>query len=117
MSNTDQFTAFIEKKGFSIVGTAEWGLTRTDALSAVSIARDEDLPILGGDVYFRNSGKLVPAYANWSTEQHDSETASDYARRSWIETEAYIKRYRGPDNAELYFVLVVPRKIDDSYSN
>jgi hypothetical protein len=110
MTNESQFTVFVQKNGVAMAGTAEFGLTRADALSAVLIARNEDLPILGGDVYQRSSGKIVPAYANWSTEKQDSETALDCARRSWTEAEAYIQRYREPDNAELIFVLVVPKQ-------
>lgn|SRR5574344_687149 len=109
MNSKKQFTDFVQENGYQLLGSAELGLTKKDALSAVAKARSEELQILGGDVYFRRSGKIVPAYANWSTEQLDSETAKEYAERSWTETEAYIKQYREPEDAELIFVLVVPK--------
>jgi hypothetical protein len=109
MNSESRLATFIQENGFPLLGIAEFGLTKKDALLAVQIARSEDLPILGGDVYLRSSGKIIPAYANWSTEQLEGETASEYARRGWTETEAYIMKYREAKDVELIFVLVVSR--------
>lgn len=109
MNSEKQFTDFIQENGCPLLGSAELGLTKKDALSAVAKARSEELHILGGDVYFQRFGRIVPAYSNWSTEQLESETAKEYAERSWTEAEAYIKQYREPEDAEYIFVLVVPK--------
>ena len=108
MTDALDFKDFIQKHGSNISGTNEYGLVLIDALSAIGIAKDENLPILGGDVYSLISGEIEPAYANWYVNRHPSESAIEYTQRTWNESEKYIKKYPKPDNgSEVLFVLVV----------
>ena len=108
MNDKLQYDAFVQERGYPLLGVAEVGLSLSDALSAVALAREAELPILGGDVYLLRSGAPVPAYANWYSDRKVKESEDDYARRTWQETEDYLKRFPKPDDAELLFVLVTP---------
>jgi hypothetical protein len=96
-----------------LIGGAEVALVFEDTLTAIKLARDAGIQILGGDVYVRRAGRLVLAYANWHTDKQQGESEEDYARRTWEESEAYLQRY--PKSAEEpLFVLVVAT---DHYTN
>lgn len=107
MTNTAKYDAFIREHGHALFGVAEFALTLRDALNAVAVAKEEEIPILGGDVYLRRSGgQIVPAYSNWHTDPLPGESPTDFARRSLEETESYLRRYPAPSDAEALFVLV-----------
>jgi hypothetical protein len=109
MQDMKQFDEFIQTKGYSLLGVAEVGLTLKDALSAVVLAKEAGLSILGGDVYLLKDGKTIPAYANWYSDRRKEESINDYAKRTWQETEDYLQRFPKHDDAEVLFALVVSR--------
>lgn len=106
MRSASRFDTFINDRGHPLLGTTDMGLGIQDALSAVRLAREEGIPILGGDVYRLDLGKMRPAYLNWCTEPLPGEAEADYARRSWEESEMFIHEVSRLEDVEPVIVLV-----------
>jgi hypothetical protein len=103
-----KYENFVSSKGYSLessLGVSEYALTLTDAVSAVHLAIACCIPILGGDVYYRLSGQIKPAYANWHVERREGETAEEYINRSGKETELYIASL--PKLADQEYLIVI----------
>lgn len=100
-------------------GSDERALEISDALHAIELLRDSQLPILGGDIMSSDSGKLIYAYQLWGSEYHslnwycdkqDNESQAEYCTRSYevakesinraVEAAKQLKR-------DCYIVLVV----------
>ena len=99
---------FMKETGNKIFGTNEFALSNNDALIAIELAKKENLPILGGDVYFSRDGKIEPAYANWHTDKLDKEESSVYLAKTWKNSKDYIERFVVPKDVEVLYVLIVP---------
>ena len=110
MKNADEYYTFVKNRGYALLGVADLVLTLNDALTAVALAREAEIVILGGDVYVRRSGEIMPAYANWHTDRRQGESKAAYARRTWKETEAYLRGYPKSQNEEPLFALVTDDK-------
>jgi hypothetical protein len=106
MTASNEFEDLLKNAGISLAmpGLKDVGLLREDALRAVEILRDAKLPILGGDVYFRRKDRIEIAYANWYANSKPSEDRETYIRRSWDTTEAYLRNFTEPSDAEALFV-------------
>ena len=110
MSTSDSYSSFLATNGVSLeaLGLHERAFTRSDAKRAVQILRELVVPILGGDVYFQRAGRRIePAYANWHIDKGRDESQSDFADRSWSETDQYVDRIPDALDAALLFVFVV----------
>ena len=103
-----EYDFMLANKGLDLsdLGVSNFALLRTDALVAVSILQVALIPVLGGDVYLKNGGRIETAYANWYVEPRDGESAGSFAERSCIETLAYINAYPASD---ALFALVIDR--------
>ena len=101
------YSSYIKDHGCALIGTEECALSRSNALEALDLAQEAEFAVLGGDVYLRQSGKISPAYANWSVDKQDHEKQVDYIARSCKETREYILEYPNPPEGEFLFVLVV----------
>jgi hypothetical protein len=106
MLDTSKYDAFLKDRGQAIFGTTDVGLALEDAVAAVVLAREAGIPILGGDVYLSQSGGIIPAYANWYTSRREGESVTDFAHRTWKETEEYLRQYPVPEGAKPVFALV-----------
>jgi Immunity protein 40 len=111
MTTLEELDGLCAKAGVSLaaLGIHDIGLLRSDALNAVEIARHAELPILGGDVYFRRGDRIELARANWHVSPMPPEEREAYLRRSWDEAEGYIKNFPEPPDAEVLFGIVFRR--------
>ncbi len=87
-------------------GLREVGLERSDALLAIELLRENMVPVLGGDVYFRQNSKITVAYANWYCEPKVGEDVVDFSSRSCSKADEYIKQFPTQDGKEALFVIV-----------
>jgi hypothetical protein len=106
MYEASDYDKFVESHGHQILGTYEYALSLSDALEALELAKTAGLPIVGGDVYVRRSETIDFAYSNWSINSRQGENATDYANRTWKETDKYLRRYPKGKGEEPLFVLV-----------
>lgn len=84
-------------------GLNDLAWSREDALRLITSLMNEDIGVLGGDVYFLSLHKLRSLGDNWSCHPTEQEQLVDFYLRSKIETLRYIKEY--PQNAELVFSI------------
>lgn len=108
MDNALEFEKFLKAYGIAVHEGVEFALNRKDALTAISLAQKINLPIFGGDVYIRGENdRLVPAYINWSTDPEIDESSDEYAKRTWKESESFVRRqFPLLADAELLYVFV-----------
>jgi hypothetical protein len=107
-----EYEQMLKSKGVSLdgLGVREVALSREDALHAIGFLENELIPILGGDVYFRHSSKIEPAYANWYSDPAPGEVRSEFLGRSWKRAREYIKDFPERQDVDPLFVIVVDRK-------
>jgi hypothetical protein len=111
MRTSEQFSELLASRGVVLaeMGVRDIGLLRDDALLAVELLRKAEIPILGGDVWYRRNGRFELAFANWYTDPDTMEDQRAYSQRSCSATEQYIREFLKPAEAELLFVLVIGR--------
>ncbi|MBK9337909.1 MAG: hypothetical protein IPM98_15730 [Lewinellaceae bacterium] len=96
MTAVSEYLDFIKSKGRPLAeinpGSDEIALSAGEALEAIEILKDNELPILGGDIFSTDSGKLVYAYQIWGSEYHylnwycdemENESKAEYSKRSY----------------------------------
>ena len=88
------------------MGLSEIALGWEDLQEAARLALGCQLPILGGDVYFKTGKTIDPAYTNWHVDRKDGESSDAFVRRSYDETIRYVKSLPSPVGKEYLFVLV-----------
>jgi hypothetical protein len=106
MNEKSDYDDFVQDRGVPLEGIADLLLSADDAIAAVRLARNAGIPILGGEVYVRRSGAISPAFASWDTDRKPGESLNEYARRTWNETEEYLRAYPKPEDGEPLFALV-----------
>jgi hypothetical protein len=104
----EKFVAFLNEKGIKIPDTHDTGLKYQDALDAILLAKDGNIPIYGGDVYVQDKKRIKPAYANWFCELRDGENYDAYCGRTWDEAQNYINSYPQKNSEKILFVLSCP---------
>ncbi len=109
MIDAEEFDSLLTRSGVSLasLGIRDIGLSRSNGLEAVELLRRANLPILGGDVYFRRGDRIEVAYGNWYVDPEASEDHETYLRRSWDKAETFLKSFPEPTEAEVLFALVV----------
>ena len=114
--DTGSFQLFLESHGVSLADTLSveaFALSADDALKAIELARENDLVILGGDVYLDRDGEIGPPdgrYA-WTTDVGTGTGNSflvyrDVDKRAAIARAAILKAL-GPDDERRWYSLVV----------
>lgn len=96
MANSSKYFDFIASQGLSIAeinpGSKEMALRVDNALEAIELLKDSQMPILGGDIITSNAGRLIYAYQLWGSEYHyldwyceksNNETNISYCIRSY----------------------------------
>lgn len=106
MASTGSYDEFVQDRGIVLENIGDLLLTAEDALAAVALAREGGIPILGGDVYVRRSGRIVPDSACWTTNPMPGEGIHEYARRTWRESEEYLLGFPSLEDGEPFFTLV-----------
>lgn len=78
----------------AIVGYAI-GFTKENVLLIAKKIRQENIPILGGDVYSLDNGDIrsTQGFYNWDCEKGDNETLRQYIERSYQVTVDYITKF------------------------
>jgi Immunity protein 40 len=103
-----KFIEHLNTKGLRIDfgSRPDFALTRSNAIAALNILKEQGGGILGGDVFKLKNSQLVPAYANWCCIERVDETKQEFSLRSILAALDYIINY--PVNEEEpYFVLVL----------
>lgn len=111
MNPETEYQRLLESRGISLqqrygIGMRDIALSRADAMLAVGLLRSASIPILGGDVYFKEVSGIQSAYANWHSDPMDGEDRGSFVTRSCLETVNYIKSFPATE-AEPIFVLVI----------
>ena len=94
MRRISNYLDFIKSKGRPLTeinsGSDEVALSATEALEAIELLKNNQLPLLGGDILSTDSGKLIYAHQLWGSEYH---YLNWYCDDSEIEDKAgYLKR-------------------------
>jgi hypothetical protein len=95
-----------EAISLSPVQPYEVGWTKSSINNILTLLKNSNIAILGGDVYQCVSGEIKPAYANWHSEQRVNEDITDFAKRSREETFKYINLYEDPEDGSILYALV-----------
>ena len=108
----DEFRAFLNSRGVALhdLGMDEKALARADALEAIPILRQAEIPILGGDVFREVGTEVQLAYANWSCNRESSEATPAFATRSAAKAETYIQSYPERLGERPLFLFVLAKK-------
>jgi hypothetical protein len=111
MQNSSKYDELLIRAGISLaqMNVRDIGLLRDDALLAVECLKDAEIPILGGDVWYRRHGKFELAYANWYADQKPGEDRRTYSYRSWTAAKQYVRDFPKQAGVEPLFVFVVGR--------
>jgi len=104
--SSTEFDVFVREHGCPVFGTRDFGLNRDDALSALAIAIEIGIPILGGDFYTIERGRMRPTHISWYADRFDCERAIDYANRSWAEAKKAILDFPWSDYSTALVALV-----------
>lgn len=78
---------------------------RNDAIKIVSFARQNVIPILGGDVYCKSKSgnKIRMTYDNWYCNREQNESLRDYVMRSCDVAEKFIINYKCKEEGDPIF--------------
>ena len=98
---------YLESHGLYLMpflGVNEWGLEKEYAIKFCNICKDENIAILGGDVYLKE-GNIVPVYDNWSTNRATNELEETYIDNSIQRSLEYINKYS--ESKDYLFVIVI----------
>ena len=87
-------------------GLNDLAWVKDDAIDLLDSILNDDIGVLGGDVYQIRAENIHPLYDNWHCEKEDSETTHEYFLRSKLEALKYIKNYPVNDNEQIVFVIV-----------
>jgi hypothetical protein len=112
MNTSPEYNELLNTKGIALghLCVKDIALERSDAITAIEMLRRASIPILGGDVYLRRHLLLRSTYDQWHTDPRAGESADNYAVRSWIWTEQFIREYPAVlDDGEPVFSFVVMR--------
>ncbi len=102
----DDLRNYIVDNGVSLesIGVDNYALSRADSLRLLNLLKEQQVSILGGDVYASKCGQLLLTYDNWYSDKDAFETEESFCARSISEAEKYIS---GCLNADVYFAFVL----------
>jgi hypothetical protein len=96
MTKLSEYYNFIQEKGKSLSeinpGSKEFALEVDDAMQAIELIKESQMPILGGDILSSKSGTLIYAYQSWGPQYHclnwycekiEGESKMDFCIRSY----------------------------------
>ena len=112
MSALNDYQKLMDERGHDLrkVGVTEIGLSREDALQAVSHLRNAKVPILGGDVWLLQNGRFESTGDSW----HLKTNASGARSTSWDQAADYISSYPRPAAGIALFIVVAKRESPES---
>ena len=97
----------IKQKSISLekYGLNDLAWSKEDALDLLNSIMEDNIGILGGDVYKLSLQRLEPLYDNWSCKPNNSETEVEYYLRSKVESLKYIENYPIQPNEKIVFSI------------
>lgn len=104
-------TIFLDK--FAINDLA-W--SKQDALELIDLLLNDEIGILGGDVFIIEAESLTPAYANWYSTPGREETLSEFYLRSKKESKAYIDSYPLNHHKSMVFTMTFTETVSRDLS-
>jgi hypothetical protein len=93
----------------SDLGLQDVALRKADALQAIKLLQVDSIPVLGGDVYYRENSKSSIAYANWYCEPTIGEDIQAFSSRSCAKATEYISQFPDLAGKESIFVIVIKK--------
>lgn len=95
---------------YLVVGGYEIGFTKENALLIAKEIRQENIPIIGGDVYDWNNGEINSTYDDWAcSEKEDGETLRQYIERSYQVTVDYITKF-GEESISYFWKIPIRKR-------
>jgi len=115
--NTNSFQLFLKSHGIPLAETLSinsFALSAGDALKAIGLAQENDLVILGGDVYLDRDGEIGPPEGRfaWTTDDGTGPGASaliyrDVDRRAAMAKTAILGSLGSPGERRWYSLVVI----------
>ena len=101
----------MEISSFSLISIGVGGKAylRNDAIKIVSLARQNIVPVLGGDVFYKSKfdNDIHITYDNWYCNREEFESLKDHAMRSCDVAENYIINYICKKGIDPIFYIVL----------
>lgn len=103
----------IRKESISLekYGICSLAWEKENAKRLISLIINDNVGILGGDVYKVGIQKLEPLYDNWFCETKECETKEEYFYRSKIESLHYIENYQVFPEETILFSITFTEKV------
>lgn len=95
----------IIKYSLEPLGVHGFAYPQKEALKIANGYFNSNIPILGGDVYKMENGRITLTLDSWYCDRISSESPSEYVRRCYLVTTDYVSKY--PNNANFLFGFVV----------
>jgi len=92
-------------------GIHEFAWIKKDAEKLILTIMDENIGILGGDIYKSTTSKLEPLSENWACEPTTSETQQEYFHRSKLESLKYIRSFPLNPDEKILFAIIFTEQI------
>ena len=86
-----------------------WG--KKEAKNLIISLMEDDIGILGGDVYKLDSEHLISLGDGWATDPNEGESKQNYFSRSKMHALDYINRYPIKDSESILFAIVFTERI------
>jgi hypothetical protein len=90
-------------------GSANWALSRADALAAVSKFQELEIPVLGGDVWEMRNGRPSHTLDNWYCQRSAEEPFRKFVERSAERAQNYVRNYKLNADDQYLFEIVIDR--------
>ncbi len=94
-------------QSLSELGLEELAWHPEDAFQLLRLIHQEEIAVLGGDVYLKRAGRLEPSHENWYAERDAEESLSAFASRSQTIAFENCVRLTAPAAVERWVVLVL----------
>jgi hypothetical protein len=107
MNYSENYQFLLDEYGVRLhqLGLDDVALESEYALRAVKILQNERLPILGGDVFFKEGDNVRLAYANWYAAKLADESDLAYVERSCQVALKYIAEFPTKKDSTPVFLL------------
>ncbi|MED4718518.1 Imm40 family immunity protein [Bacillus badius] len=112
MSGTIQLPTIIRNSAISLeeLGIKEVAWKWEDAQAVIQFLKQNDLAILGGDVYRVEHNQKEPTYDSWYIDRKSGMAWSDYVDECQKITMSYINNYYLKNGANYCYSLVYAKK-------
>ncbi|MBX9838779.1 MAG: hypothetical protein K2X69_10770 [Silvanigrellaceae bacterium] len=92
-------------------GLNDLAWTKEDAKKIINDIMEDEIGILGGDVYELTEDYLAPVYDNWLCKKNKNESLNDYYLKSKVESLNYIENYQVSYKKTVVFAIVFTEQL------